>query len=324
MTKEEDVPDAKGNFAFIGIGAMGYPMAMNIRKKKLSPSFTLYINDVNQTALDKFIKEAAGFGPVEIVKTAKEATENADTIISIVPEPKHVKAVYLDPINGAIAAKGPSGKLFVECSTIDAATTRQVGEAIQNSALGDYIDSPVSGGVPGAAAGTLSFMMGRTEDSALVPRLKSVVALMGRLDRLFFCGPLGAGVVAKAANNYLSGTILLASAEAMNFAIRSGLDKHILYRLIHESTGQSFMFDVVNPVPGVAPYAPSSRNYEGGFRAEMMVKDMSLGINIAKEVGARIVTGPAALELYKEVAVDERCIGRDVSVVYRFLEGPED
>jgi 3-hydroxyisobutyrate/3-hydroxypropionate dehydrogenase len=147
--------------------------------------------------------------------------------------------------------------------------------------------------------------------------------MMGSPEKVFFCGGLGAGLAAKIANNYLSGTHLLAAAEAMNIGIRLGVDKHLLFKVIHNSTGQSFMFDHVHPVPGVVPHAPSSKDYSGGFKAQMMVKDMTLGVEAAKRVGARATLGPAALELYKEAAVDPRCIDRDVSVIWRFLDGPE-
>lgn len=134
------------------------------------------------------------------------------------------------------------------------------------------------------------------------------MAMMGSPEKFFYCGKLGAGLAAKISNNYLSGTILLATAEAMAFGIKSGIDKDLLYKVIHNSTGQSFMCDHVNPVPGVVPFAPSSRNYQGGFKAQMMVKDMTLGVNTAMATGIRPTMGAAALELYKESAVDPRCI----------------
>lgn len=153
--------------------------------------------------------------------------------------------------------------------------------------------------------------------------LADIVLYMGSKEKVFYCGALGMGLAAKIANNYLSGTHLLAAAEAMNIGIRLGVDKHLLYKVIHNSTGQSFMNDNVHPVPGVVPHAPSSRDYQGGFRTQMMVKDMTLGVDAAKEVGCRVTLGPAALGLYKEAAVDPRCMDRDVSVIWRFLEGPE-
>lgn len=169
-------------------------------------------------------------------------------------------------------------------------------------------------------------MVGSQEPSAgfdIHPHLEATMSMMGTPSKFFYCGKLGAGLAAKISNNYLSGTILLASAEAMAIGIKSGIDKHLLYKVIHNSTGQSFMCDHVNPVPGVVAHAPASRDYEGGFKAQMMVKDMTLGVDAAAAVGIKPSTGQAALELYKQAALDSRCIDRDVSVVYRFLDGPE-
>lgn len=168
--------------------------------------------------------------------------------------------------------------------------------------------------------------MGSPEPSAdvqLHPELIPTTSMMGTPSKFFFCGKLGAGLAAKISNNYLSGTILLASAEAMAIGIKSGIDKHLLYKVIQNSTGQSFMCDHVNPVPGVVTTAPASRNYEGGFKAQMMVKDLTLGVDAAGVVGITPSTGRAALEIYTQAVLDSRCIDLDASVVYRFLDGPE-
>jgi len=316
----------ESNFGFIGLGAMGYAMAMNVRKK-MSPTATLYINDVYRPSLEKFKEEFHSHGPIEIADSARDVAEHSQTVISIVPAAQHVKQVYLDKSTGVIAASKNSDRLLLECSTIDSQSTKEVGEALKEAGSGLYIDTPVSGGVPGAFAGTLSFLIGHATPTPDSPspssRLAPVMTLMGTPAKFFYCGKLGAGLAAKIANNYLSGTILLATAEAMNIGIRLGIDKHLLFDVIHNSTGQSFMCDNVNPVPGVVPHAPSSRDYQGGFKAQMMVKDMTLGVDAAKLTGVRSTLGPAALELYKESGVDPRCIDRDVSVVYRFLDGPE-
>lgn len=179
------------------------------------------------------------------------------------------------------------------------------------------------GGVPGADAATLSFMIGSQPPPSAHPLLSVLTGYMGPPAKRFYLGGLGSGLAAKIANNYLAGVHLLAAAEAMNIGIRSGVDKNLLFQVIRASSGQSFMLDNVCPTPGVVAHAPSSNDYQGGFKAQMMVKDMSLGVNAAESLGVRATTGAAALELYKESAVDERCIDRDVSVVWRFLDGPE-
>lgn len=172
-------------------------------------------------------------------------------------------------------------------------------------------DSGPQGGVPGAAAATLAFLVGRAEpvtNDTISERLVRTMTMMGSPEKFFYCGKLGAGLAAKISNNYLSGTILLATAEAMAFGIKSGIDKDLLYKVIHNSTGQSFMCDHWNPVPGVVAQAPATRDYQGGFKAQMMVKDMTLGVNAANKEGIRPTMGAAALDLYKESAVDPRCI----------------
>jgi 3-hydroxyisobutyrate dehydrogenase-like beta-hydroxyacid dehydrogenase len=154
-------------------------------------------------------------------------------------------------------------------------------------------------------------MIGRAEpdDSDEISKLLiETISMMGSPEKFLFCGRLGAGLTAKITNNYLAGVNLLAIAEAMAFGIRSGVDKHILYKVIKNSSGQSWMCDHVNPVPGVLPNVPSSRDYQGGFKAQMMVKDMSLGVGAGKAMGVRTTTGSAALEVYKESAVDPRCV----------------
>lgn len=181
----------------------------------------------------------------------------------------------------------------------------------------------MQGGVPAAAAGTLAFLIGSAPPPQAHPALEPLASHMGIASKFFYIGVLGGGLAAKIANNYLSGVHLLAAAEAMNIGIRSGVDKHVLYNAIHNSTGQSFMLDQVCPVPGVVSHAPSSRDYQGGFKAQMMIKDMGLGVDMARRTGVRATTGMAALELYNEVALDPRCIDRDISVVWRFLDGPE-
>ena len=309
----------------LGLGAMGYEMAMNIRKK-IPVQSTLFINDINKAACEKFARSYDSFGPIRIVDSAREVAEGAATLVSIVPAARHVRDVYLDKITGVLAAPNNPERLMLECSTIDVKSTQEVHEVLKMAGAGEYVDTPVSGGVPGATAGTLSFLIGRAKENQRAPlgiRLAGLMAMMGSPEKFFYCGGIGAGLAAKICNNYLAGVILLASAEAMNIGIRSGIDRKLLYEVVHNSTGQSFMFDNVNPAPGTVDHAPSSRDYQGGFKAQMMVKDMSLGVEAGETTGVRTTTGSAALELYKEASTDPRCVDRDVSVVYRFLDGPE-
>jgi len=303
---------------------MGFGMAANIRQKMPAGS-TLFVNDVNRAACEKFVASFSSHGPIKVLDSAREVAENATNIISIVPTAQHVKQVYLDTTVGVIAASRNADRLMMECSTIDSQSSKDVGEKLKEAGVGEYIDTPVSGGQPGARDGTLSFMVGYEKDQpgSHSKRLHELMTMMGSPERFYYCGTLGAGLTAKIVNNYLCGVNLLASAEAMNFGLRSGIDKNVLYQVVRNSSGQSWMLDHVNPVPGVLPSVPSSRNYEGGFKAQMMVKDMTLGVDAGAATGVRTTTGSAALEIYKEASTDPRCIDRDASVIYRFLDGPE-
>ncbi|KAJ6008903.1 hypothetical protein N7522_003919 [Penicillium canescens] len=312
------------NFAFIGLGAMGYAMAKNIRRK-MAPTGTLYIFDVFRLACERFQNEFKEFGPVVIVDSPREAAALSQTVVSIVPGPEEVQQVYLNDISGIVAAPKNQDRLIMECSTIDSQSSRDVGEALRAAGAGIYIDTPVSGGVPGADLGTLSFLIGHNKPSDTDPvsdRLEKVAAMMGNPKKFFYCGRLGAGLAAKISNNYLSCSILLAVAEAMAIGIRSGVDEKLLHDVIQNSTGQSFMADVVQPVPGVVPDAPSSNNYRLGFKTQMMIKDLGLGVKAGYATGIKPTIAEAAYRVYEKAAVDPQCIDRDGSSVYLHITAP--
>jgi 3-hydroxyisobutyrate/3-hydroxypropionate dehydrogenase len=150
-------------------------------------------------------------------------------------------------------------------------------------------------------------MIGYPPDGPLKSRITAIAGTMGRPERIFFCGKIGNALCAKVANNYIAVINLLATAEAMNIGIRSGIDKNTMYNIIHESTGQNFMGDVVCPVPGVVKSAPASNGYQLGFRTEMMPKDLGLALDLAKEVGAPLVLGEPTIDLYRTAGEDPRC-----------------
>jgi len=167
------------------------------------------------------------------------------------------------------------------------------------------------GGVPGAQAGNLAFLIGHSapEDADPVSkRIEAVVSMMGEPKKFFYCGKLGAGLAAKISNNYLSGTILLATAEAMAIGVRSGMDPKLLYECIKNSTGQSWMLDHVTPIPNIVPTVPSSNNWKPGFKTQMMIKDISLGIEAGKLTGIAPTMAEAALPTYEKAAADRRCV----------------
>ncbi|KAL1614308.1 hypothetical protein SLS54_009875 [Diplodia seriata] len=324
-THDTTTAEASGAFGFIGLGAMGTPMAANIRLK-LPASTALHIHDANASACAAFSAAYSGHGPITIAPSAAGVATHAHTLISIVPGAADVRAVYLDPLTGVVAAPANEDRVMLECSTIDVATTREVGGALAAAGRGTYVDAPVSGGVPGAVAGRLSILLGMAADAdaAFRGRVDGVAGgMLGDPGKVFYLGGLGNGLAAKLANNYCAGLFNLVTAEALNFGIRAGVDKEELVRVVLASTGASFMLEKVCPVPGVDPEAPSSRDYEGGFRVEMMPKDIGLAVQMAEGLGAKVETGRAALRVYEEAAGVEELRGRDASCVYRFLGGPE-
>ena len=240
-----------------------------------------------------------------------------DTIITVLPEPSHVKNVFHSILEPAITPISPE-RLFIDCSTIDPTSSCEVANAIHATAQGRFVDAPMSGGVIGARNGTLTFMLGASSRSGqLVDRVRPVLALMGK--RTLHLGEQGAGLSGKLANNYLLAISNIATAEAMNLGIKWGLDAKSLGELINTSSGHCWSSEVNNPVTGVSPGAPAEKQYEGGFSVELMKKDLELAMAAAAKVGALSELGPKALEVYEHVEAQEP--GKDFSVVYRWLGG---
>jgi len=309
------------NYAFIGLGQMGYQMARNLQSK-LSPSDNVRIFDINRGAAEKLAQEMktqqAGGAAVQIADSAADAAVEADTVISCLPEPQHVKSAYESILKTKLAAR-PGPRLFIDCSTIDPTSSREVAAAV-SSALpngqGNFVDAPMSGGVVGATAGTLTFMLGAPE--SLVSRIEPILLRMGK--RVLHCGPQGTGLSAKLANNYLLAIENIATAEAMNLGVKWGLDPKVLANVINVSTGKCWPSEVNNPVPGVVETSPASRGYQGGFGIGLMRKDLRLAILAAKEADAKLTLADKASEVYETTEKDERYKGRDFSVVYQWLE----
>lgn len=198
-------------YGFIGIGNMGYGMATNLREK-IPKESKLIVCELDATRLDKFISEASEQGPTVSAHTPKEVSEEASIIITMLPNGAAVKKVFTDPSNGLLAAsKGSTRRFFLECSTIEVSISREVLQDVEKSGLGDFIDSPVSGGIPAADAGTLTFMIGGTQE--LYDKAKPILALMGKEENIIYCGGPGAGLATKQINNYMAYTAYLALCE---------------------------------------------------------------------------------------------------------------
>ncbi|WP_434026016.1 3-hydroxyisobutyrate dehydrogenase [[Pseudomonas] boreopolis] len=268
--------------AFIGLGNMGGPMAANLVKA----GHAVHAYDLVPAALDAAV--AAG---ASAAGSAQATLEGAEVVISMLPASRHVEGLYLG--DDGILAGIPAGALVIDCSTIAPATARKVAAAAQARGL-QMIDAPVSGGTAGAAAGTLTFIVGG-EASAL-ERARPVLQSMGK--NIFHVGDSGAGQVAKLCNNMALGVIMAVTGEAIALGVAHGLDPKVLSQMMAVSTGRSWATEVCNPWPGVLENAPASRGYSGGFGNDLMLKDLGLAVEAAMSTGASIPLGELARNLY--------------------------
>ncbi|CAJ2512203.1 Uu.00g052180.m01.CDS01 [Anthostomella pinea] len=307
------------SYGFIGLGQMGYQMAKNLQSK-LSPSDSIRLFDINKDAMQRLAEEMqtsqTSGAVVELAAGVREASQDADIVITALPEPKHVKGVYSKMLSPALPRVD---RVYIDCSTIDPSSSREVAKWVADAKQGHFVDAPMSGGIVGAAAGALTFMLGAPDE--LVPKVEPILLRMG--ERVLHCGVQGTGLSAKLANNYLLAINNIATAEAMNLGIKWGLEPKTLANVINVSTGRCWPSEVNNPVRGVVEGAPASRDYSGGFGISLMKKDLGLAIVAAEEAGAKLALGSRAQVVYNEVERDEICKGRDFSVVYRWLGGEE-
>jgi len=288
--------------AFIGLGNMGLPMAQNLIKAGHQVEGV----DVNPAALDK-LKAAGGTS----VETAKTAGGRADVVITMLPAGKQVREVYLGP-NGIIE-NANAGTLLIDCSTIDVETARVVGTAAEQKGL-LMIDAPVSGGVTGAAAGTLTFMCGGSPQA--FTRAQSILEKMGKT--IVHAGGSGNGQAAKICNNMILGISMIAVSEAFVLAEKLGLDHQKLFDISSKSSGQCWAMTSYCPVPGLVPASPANRDYQPGFTAAMMLKDLQLAQDAAKAAGAKTELGAGAAKLYSRYAESGEA-GRDFSGIIRMV-----
>jgi len=309
----------QAQYGFIGLGQMGYNMARNLQAK-LPSTDTIRIYDINSESVERFAKETKALGSGAAVETAssvREAAEDSETTITVLPEPSHVKNVFgliLKPPLSTSVVSNPD-RLFIDCSTIDPASSKEVANAVHTTQQGRFVDAPMSGGVVGATAGTLTFMLGAPD--SVVSRVEPILLMMGK--KVLHCGAQGAGLSGKLANNYLLAINNIATAEAMNLGIKWGLDAKVLGNLINISTGKCWPSEINNPVEGVVASSPANRDYSGGFGIALMKKDLKLAIKAAEEAGARLELGDKAKDVYEAAEEREDCKGKDFSVVYRYI-----
>lgn len=269
---------------FIGLGNMGGPMARNL----LKAGHQLTVSDLSQSAVAGLVKA----GATAAASIAELARSDVEMIITMLPAAPHVKGVYLGE-DGLLAHVAPHVRL-IDSSTIDPMSARQVAEAA--AARGNsLIDAPVSGGTGGATAGTLTFMVGgdKADFDAALPVLQA----MGK--NIVHCGPTGNGQVAKVANNMLLAITMIGTAEAMNLGVSLGMDPAVLAGIINTSSGRNWSSDTYNPYPGVMDNVPASRGYTGGFGTDLMLKDLGLATEAAKQARQPVILGGLAQQLYQ-------------------------
>lgn len=271
------------HIAFIGLGNMGGPMAANLVKA----GHAVNGFDLSAPALEHFA--AAGGHPASSVA---HAIDGAEVVISMLPAGQHVESLYLGA--DGLFAQLPASTLVIDCSTIAAHTARAVAEAAAAAGL-RFLDAPVSGGTAGAAAGTLTFMIGG--DAANVDAARPLLACMGK--NLFHAGAAGAGQTAKVCNNMLLGILMAGTAEALALGVQNGLDPAVLSQIMGNSSGSNWVLDRYNPWPGVMDTAPASRGYSGGFMSELMLKDLRLASETASQSLAANPMGQQAQQLFE-------------------------
>ena len=290
---------------FIGLGKMGLPMAVNLVKA----GHAVRGFDLAPGALDEF--RAAGGEPAAAVA---DAVAGAATIVTMLPAGSHVRDV-LTRADGVFAHAAPD-VLLIDSSTIDVRTSRDMAEQAATHGL-PMLDAPVSGGTTGAAAGTLTFMVGG--DPAAFARAKPVFDRMGK--NIVHAGPAGAGQAAKLCNNLILGIAMAGVAEAFALADKLGLDQQALFDIASTSSGQCWSLTAYCPVPGPVPTSPANRDYAPGFAVDLMLKDLTLATDAEDATGAASILGAAARDVYAELSA-MGWGGRDFSVVARaLLEG---
>jgi 3-hydroxyisobutyrate dehydrogenase len=292
---------------FIGTGTMGQPMLANLVKK----GFEVVAFDIVPAALDAAVRLGAARAG-----SPGAAAAAGDLTITMLPSSANVEAAYLGA--GGIIDAAPSGRLCIDMSTIDPGASQRVAARLKERGL-RFLDAPVSGGVGGAAAGTLAIMVGG--DAADLEEARPALAAMGA--NIIHVGGVGAGEVAKLCNNLISGVAAVAVGEAFRIGEAFGVDPQVLTQVIAKSSGATWVMANMHPVPGIVESAASSRQYAPGFMTDLMAKDLGLAVGAARDKRVPVVVAPAAQQLYR--IASSHGLGReDFTAVYKFLKPSSD
>ncbi|MCW1954311.1 MAG: 3-hydroxyisobutyrate dehydrogenase [Roseobacter sp.] len=282
---------------FIGLGNMGAPMAANLAKA--GHSVTGF--DMADVAVDG----------VRLAASAAEAAKGQDVVITMLPNGAILRAVALDVLPAM-----DRGAALVDCSTVDVESARAVAAEAEAAGL-LFVDAPVSGGVGGATAGTLTFMAGGTE--AGFAKASPLFEIMGQ--KAVHCGAAGAGQAAKICNNMILGVTMIATCEAFALADKLGLERQKMFDVVSTSSGYSWSMNAYCPAPGVGPQSPADNGYQPGFAANLMLKDLRLSQQAAEAADADTPLGQAAMALYEQFVEHENGSGQDFSAMLPRFEG---
>jgi 3-hydroxyisobutyrate dehydrogenase len=270
------------HIAFIGLGNMGAPMALNLLKAGHQLSVFDLVPAAVKTLTDAGAKAAS---------SAVEAVKGADVVVSMLPASQHVESLYLG--DAGLMNHIAKHAIVIDCSTISPDSARKVARAAESLGI-TMVDAPVSGGTGGAIAGTLTFIVGG-EKSAL-EKARPILEKMGK--NIFHAGTAGAGQVGKICNNMVLGIQMAATCEALSLGVANGMDPAVLSEIISKSSGRNWVTELYNPWPGVMPNAPASKGYAGGFGVDLMLKDLGLAAEAAMSSKSTIALGELARNLF--------------------------
>jgi 3-hydroxyisobutyrate dehydrogenase len=287
--------------AFIGLGHMGGGMAPNLAKA----GHEVRAFDLSEEALAKACEQGCGRAG-----STEEAVKDAEVVITMLPAAKHVLDVY----RNHVFANAPTSALLIDCSTIDVASARTAEEEAKAKGY-EMVDAPVSGGIAAAAAGTLAFMVGGSGEA--FARAQPILDPMAKA--VIHAGGPGAGQAAKICNNMILGATMIATCEGFVLAQKLGLDPQVFFDISSQASGQSWSMTSYCPVPGVGPKSPADNDYEGGFAAALMLKDLKLADEAAKQVGAYTPMGGEAEELFQRF-VDRGGGSKDFSGIIKMID----
>lgn len=271
------------HIAFIGLGNMGGPMALNL----VRAGYRLSVFDLVPSAVQTLVEAGA-----TAAATAADAVREADVVVSMLPASQHVKTLYLAA--GGVLDTARAGTLLIDSSTIASQAAIEVATAAKARGF-TMLDAPVSGGTAGAAAGTLTFIVGGEDDT--LTQARPILEKMGK--NIFHAGGNGAGQTAKICNNMLLGILMAGTSEAIALGVANGLDPKVLSEIMSKSSGRNWALELYNPWPGVMDGTPASREYSGGFGTDLMLKDLGLAEETAMAARAATSLGSVTRQLYQ-------------------------